>query len=87
MSASNNGKKEGLDKSIRRLIGSEANARCLRSLPLFGVEPELPSDLRLLLRAIDGAKPHSTTLSARSRSVQRACPSGAMGTFSDMPSY
>jgi hypothetical protein len=53
MSGRKNRRKEELGKGIRRLIGSEANARYLRALPLFRVEPELPADLRSLLRAID----------------------------------
>ena len=53
MSGRNNEKKEELGTGIRRLIGSKANAHYLRALPQFRVEPELPADLRSLLKAID----------------------------------
>jgi hypothetical protein len=53
MYGSDNEKKEELGSGIRRLIGSEANAHYLRSLPEFRVESELPADLRSLLKAID----------------------------------
>jgi hypothetical protein len=53
MSHSANENKEELGNGIRRLIGSEANARYLRALPLFSVERDLPADLRALLLKID----------------------------------
>jgi hypothetical protein len=53
MSKTSNENKEQLGVAVRRLIGSGANARYLRALPLFRVEQDLPADLRLLLRALD----------------------------------
>jgi hypothetical protein len=53
MSGGDNEKKEELGTGIRRLIGSEANVHYLRALPQFRVEPELPAELRSLLKAID----------------------------------
>ena len=53
MSKTSNENKEELGGGVRRLIGSGANARYLRALPLFRVEQELPADLRSLLRALD----------------------------------
>jgi hypothetical protein len=61
MSNSDNEKKEQLGDGIRNLIGSEANTRYLRALPLFSVERDLPADLRSLLQAIDGSKPKTAT--------------------------
>ena len=45
--------KQQFRSGIRRLIGSEDNARYLRSLPEFHVESQLPAKLRALLRTID----------------------------------
>jgi hypothetical protein len=42
-----------MDRGIRRQIGSDANRRYLRELPIFRVEPHLPAKLRSLLEAID----------------------------------
>jgi hypothetical protein len=60
MSGSDNEKKEELGTGIRTLIGSEANTHYLRALPQFRVEPELPADLRSLLKAIDRVAPKPT---------------------------
>ena len=54
-------KKKELANGIRRLIGSEANARYLRALPLFSVERDLPADLRSLLLEIDRSEPKIAT--------------------------
>ena len=56
-----NEKKEQLGTGIRRLIGSGANARYLRALPLFRVERDLPADLRSLLRALDRSERKTAT--------------------------
>ena len=55
--------KHQLRSGIRRLIGSEDNARYLRSLPEFHVESHLPAKLRSLLRTIDQTE--------RKRSIRR----------------
>jgi hypothetical protein len=61
MSGNENKKNDALGNGIRRLIASGANARYLRALPLFRVEPELPADIRSLLRAIDRPKQKTAT--------------------------
>jgi hypothetical protein len=55
--------KQQFRSGIRRLIGSEDNARYLRSLPEFRVESQLPAKLRSLLRTIDQTE--------RKRSIRR----------------
>ena len=55
--------KQQFRSGIRRLIGSEDNARYLRSLPGFRVESQLPAKLRSLLRTIDQTE--------RKRSIRR----------------
>ena len=55
--------KQQLRSGIRHLIGSEDNARYLRSLPVFRVESQLPAKLRSLLRTIDQTE--------RKRSIRR----------------
>jgi hypothetical protein len=67
MSGSNSNKKEQLGTGIRRLIGSKANAHYLRSLPQFHVEPELPADLRSLLKALDRRAQKPAQKTARDR--------------------
>jgi hypothetical protein len=51
-----NDNKDSLSRGIARLIGSEANARHLRSMPIFRVDHDLPADFQLLLREIDGSE-------------------------------
>jgi hypothetical protein len=53
---SDNDNKESICRGIARLLGSEANTRHLRSLPVFRVDHELPADFQLLLRKIDGSE-------------------------------
>lgn len=56
MSRSNDDQPHILAATIRRQIGSEANARFLRSMPAFRVDAELPTDLRDMLRELDRAE-------------------------------
>lgn len=53
-------KKEGamdaLVKDIRRQIGTQANARLLRRLPLFAVDQSLPEELSALLGDLERAE-------------------------------
>ena len=51
-----NDNKDSLSRGIARLIGSETNARHLRSMPIFRVDHDLPADFQLLLREIDGSE-------------------------------
>src|SRR5215471_12035542 len=59
--------------------GDKLSAHVWQAPLLFlpGLEFVFLSTCRTVSRAIDGAKPNSTTLSAKSRRVQCACPSGA----------
>lgn len=51
-----NDNKDSLSRGIARLIGSETNARHLRSMPIFRVDHDLPADFQLLLHQIDGSE-------------------------------
>jgi hypothetical protein len=51
-----NDNKDSLSRGIARLIGSETNARHLRSMPIFRVDHDLPTDFQTLLRQIDGGE-------------------------------
>lgn len=42
-----------MDSGIRRQLGSEANRRYLRNLPIFRVDPKLPRKLSALLEEIE----------------------------------
>lgn len=42
-----------MDSGIRSQIGTEANRRYLRDLPIFRIDTRLPDDLAGLLEAID----------------------------------
>jgi hypothetical protein len=49
-------RKQAMDSSIRRLIGSDANRSYLRALPAFRVETNLPSNLAALLERLERAE-------------------------------
>jgi hypothetical protein len=49
-------RKQAMDSSIRRLIGSDANRSYLRALPAFRVEKNLPSNLTALLDRLERAE-------------------------------
>lgn len=55
MKLSNNEKerKRAMENGLRRQIGTEANRRHLRQLPIFRIDLELPSRLDDLLDQID----------------------------------
>jgi hypothetical protein len=53
MPSHNKERTQAMDRGVRRQIGSDANRRYLRELPIFRVEPHLPAKLRSLLEAID----------------------------------
>ncbi|MET0599097.1 MAG: hypothetical protein ABWZ57_14665 [Mesorhizobium sp.] len=42
-----------LSTSIRRQIGTDANARYLKALPVFRVDRDLPSELRDKLKKLE----------------------------------
>ena len=49
-------RKQAMDSSIRRLIGSDANRSYLRALPAFRVETKLPTNLAALLEKLERAE-------------------------------
>ena len=49
-----------MSSGIRRQIGTEANRRYLRDLPIFRLDPKLPKSLGELLEEIDQAEEKRT---------------------------
>jgi hypothetical protein len=49
-------RKQAMDSSIRRLIGSDANRSYLRALPAFRVEMNLPNNIAALLDRLQRAE-------------------------------
>ncbi len=47
---------DALAKDIRRQIGTQANTRFLRRMPLFAVDLGLPEDLNALLGDLEAAE-------------------------------
>ena len=47
---------DALAKDIRRQIGTQANARFLRRMPLFAIDQDLPNDLNALLGDLELAE-------------------------------
>ena len=45
-----------LARDIRRQIGTQANTRFLRRMPVFAVDENLPQDLSALLGALERAE-------------------------------
>jgi len=56
MSRSNGEQPNQLSAEIRRQMGTAANTRFLRALPLFRADPEIPEPFVRLLREIDRAE-------------------------------
>jgi hypothetical protein len=54
MIPSNDNERKGtMDSGIRRQLGTEANRRYLRDLPIFRIDTSLPSNLDELLGELD----------------------------------
>jgi hypothetical protein len=47
---------DALARDIRRQIGTQANTRFLRRMPVFAVDENLPQDLSALLGALERAE-------------------------------
>jgi hypothetical protein len=57
MIPSNDNERKGtMNSGIRRQLGTEANRRYLHELPIFRVEPILPSNFDVLLDELDRAE-------------------------------
>lgn len=56
MAKDRDGAMDALAKNIRRQIGTEANARFLRRIPMFAVDPSIPQSLSNLLWDLDEAE-------------------------------